>query len=517
MIIDGNRLYLQRYWKYETMVAEAILTRCAPVDAHDRDRQWSHQPGSGWPDTDPDQQRAIAAALSQRFTVISGGPGTGKTFTIAQIIALIDTLQTVPPKRILLAAPTGKAAARLQEALEKAFRSLSEKNIAGKIRIKAQTIHRLLGAIPNTSRFRHNADNPLAADVVIVDEASMIDLAMMSTLMDAVPPSARLILVGDKDQLASVEAGAVLGDICGGNVMTLGMVAADDDATLPDGRGNVPSAGISANIIVLRKNYRFGEHSGIHRLGQAVKNGDADLALSLLRNSEFPDIVCKTMVSGSDFENALTEKAVNEIEPLFSIGALPDLIAKSMDFKILTAVRKGPVGVESLNAMVEDNLMARGAIHSGSASDSAWYHGKPVMISRNDYYQNLFNGDIGIAVAGDRGDSGDIRVAFERGRDNIHYLVPEQLPPHETVYAMTVHKSQGTEFDKVVLILPDNDIPLLTRELIYTAITRARLSVEIWAREDILKHAIGRCTVRASGLRSALWDKPAFDPGLHPR
>ena len=201
----------------------------------------------------------------------------------------------------------------------------------------------------------------------------------------------------------------------------------------------------------------------------------------------------------------MTEKAVRHIVPLFDLDTLADLLAKLMDFKILTAVRKGAVGVESLNGMLEHILTAHGTIRTGFESNASWYHGKPVMISRNDYQRNLFNGDIGVAVDPKRSGSGNIRVAFQSSGDSIQYLVPEQLPPHETVYAMTVHKSQGTEFNTVVVVLPDSDIPLLTRELIYTAITRARRSVEIWAREDILKKAIGRGVVRASGLRDALW------------
>ena len=508
MILDGYRLYLQRYWRYESRVAEGITARCtrAPVDPSDRVDTDGFHPG--WMKGDPVQQRAMAAALNQWFTVISGGPGTGKTVTIAAIISLLITRQLAPAQRILLAAPTGKAAARLQEALESALRSFPDDNPCRHSCITAQTVHRLLGAIPDGSRFRHDADNPLAADVVIIDEASMIDLALMSRLMDAVPASARLILVGDKDQLASVEAGAVLGDICGGPAPRAARKAAPDDAPYGVAESSTDRAPalISDHIVVLQNNYRFGENSGIHRLGQAVRQGDAESAFSLLNDPRFADVSWKALAPDADLEAELREKTLTEVAPLFSIDALPDLIARLMGFKILTAVRKGPLGVASLNSTVERILKANGFVAAGSGSDDAWYRGKPVMITRNDYHQSLFNGDIGVAVARLQGGPADLQVAFESAGGTIRYIVPEQLPPHETVYAMTIHKSQGTEFDKVLLILPRNDSPLLTRELIYTAITRARRSVEIWSREDVFKNAVDRCINRASGLRDTLWN-----------
>ena len=211
------------------------------------------------------------------------------------------------------------------------------------------------------------------------------------------------------------------------------------------------------------------------------------------------------MAADEDLEADLTEKTLTEVAPLFSIDALPDLIARLMDFKILTALRKGPLGVAALNLTVERVLKANGFVSAGSGSIDTWYRGKPVMIARNDYHQSLFNGDIGVAVARLQEGREDIQVAFESAGGTIRYIVPEQLPPHETVYAMTIHKSQGTEFDKVLLILPRNDTPLLTRELIYTAITRAKRSVEIWSSEDILKNAVDRSISRASGLRDMLW------------
>jgi exodeoxyribonuclease V alpha subunit len=507
MILDGNRLYLQRYWKYEATLAASILSRCDETSPGTAMPGWNDLAVPPLQGQDPDQQRAIAAALSHRFTVISGGPGTGKTHTIATIIAMFNRLQRTPPGRILIAAPTGKAAARLQEALDDAFMILSGGGLIDALPITARTVHRLLGAVATTSRYRHHRDNPLAADVVIIDEASMLDLALAAKLFDAVPPDARLILVGDKDQLASVEAGAVMGDICGGpdfDSTEAGHPAAPIRRT-PAGR----RVDLSNHIVILQKNYRFKEDSGIHRLGQAVKKGAVDTALSLLEDSAYPDITWRRLSSGPSFEAALQEKTERGIMPLFSMASLPDLLAQLVDFKILTAVRRGPLGVGALNAMVESMLRAGGRIPTTVEAGESFYHGKPVMISRNDYQLNLFNGDIGIALSAGRHGRGALQVAFQNTNGDIHYVVPEHLPPHETVYAMTVHKSQGTEFGSVLLILPEGDLPLLTRELIYTAITRAKRSVEIWALEETLRHAIGRRILRTSGLRPRLWNLPA--------
>jgi exodeoxyribonuclease V alpha subunit len=472
MILDGNRIYLQRYFKYEAAVARAILKRCD-------DHRGIDLPGDAPMRGDADQQRAAASALQRGFTIISGGPGTGKTFTIAAIIENLTARRFTTPDRILLSAPTGKAAARLQEAIQ-------ERNLP----VEAKTVHRLLGAIANSARFRHDRDNPLAADLVIVDEASMIDLALMAKLLDAVPPEAHIVLVGDKDQLASVEAGAVLGDICGGH-----------------DQGSAADKGISDNIVVLKKNYRFGADSGIHQLGQAVTSGDADQALDLLKDPDNTDILLKPLPSAKDLELAVNRKVTANIAPLFSTSNAEQQLDQLMQFKMLAALRQGRFGVVGLNAMVEGELVRQGIVRPAHAQTGVWYPGKPVMVTRNDYHQNLFNGDIGIAVADGQDGISRLKMAFRSVRGRIQYLPPEQLPPFETVYAMTVHKSQGAEFDQVVLVLPDRDFPLLTRELIYTAITRARHSVEIWADETVLRQAIRRRIDRSSGLRDALWPK----------
>lgn len=496
IVLDGSRLYLQRYWKYECLVARGVLDRC------NRARELSGQVPPFDPrsisriyEVDEDQHQAIYTALTKRLAVISGGPGTGKTFTIAQIILAMLRLGNNGGMRIRLAAPTGKAAARLQEALEHAFEILRKDGQAIPTGImQAETIHRLLGAVPGKSRFLFNADNQLPAEAVIIDEASMIDLALMAKLIQAVPDTSRLILVGDKDQLASVEAGAVLGDICWGR-------QTDDPSQ------ERPHHGLDKHIVVLKKNYRFDPESGIDALGAAVKAGDEDRSLALLKSSAKQDIEHKPFGIPKEMEAALERLVAETIAPAFQARDARKALLQLNTLKILSPLRKGPLGVEALNKRVEQILLRNDVIRPFEGALPTWYPGRPVMITCNDYFRNLFNGDVGIALDAGTADTPGLQVFFPDPEQRVRHLSPEQLPAHETVYAMTVHKSQGSEFDRVVLILPDSDVPLVTRELLYTAITRARRRVEIWGHADILKKAIARRMRRASGLRHALWER----------
>lgn len=506
MILDGSRLYLQRYWQYETAVARGILERCTGSAPSSRSIppygvSGDDLPGAG----DPDQRRAVTAALNRRFAVISGGPGTGKTFTVAQIIVWLQRLSPARNVRIKIAAPTGKAAARLQEALDQAFETLRQMNmeIADDI-CQAETIHRMLGAVPGRTRFRYNDRKQLPADVVIVDEASMIDLALMAKLVQAVPTCARLILVGDKDQLASVEAGAVLGDICAGlqTEDVLHKSPGMPGATFSRASLDRPLAG---HIVVLKKNYRFDADSGINELGAAVNAGDAARAMKLLDNDAKHDIVLKSFHAREDMEASLQRLVMEKIAPAFDMHDPMEALQQINAMKILTPLRQGSEGVRSLNQWIERILIRNDVIEPDPGGDGQWYAGRPVMIACNDYYHNLFNGDVGMTMAGRLNGDRSLKVFFPDATRNVRALVPEQLPAHETVYAMTVHKSQGTEFDMVVLIMPDMDVPLLTRELLYTAVTRARKRVEIWGRREILEKTVARRIRRASGLKQALW------------
>jgi exodeoxyribonuclease V alpha subunit len=430
--------------------------------------------------------------------VISGGPGTGKTTTIVRIIVALHRLAADKAPRILLAAPTGKAAARMQEALFHGMAELLSDSESGFVpdAIEAKTLHRLLGILPGKNRIRYTPEFPIPADVIIVDEASMIDLALMARLMQAVPFDARLILVGDKDQLASVEAGSVMGDICAG-VSSFGTEDDDESAKA--------NAELSNHMVVLRKSYRFKADSGIEELGRAINGGSGGEVMDLLADVGKGNIDFKPIAAFGEIEKDLPRLVLETIAPVFDTADPLAALARFDQFKILTPVRKGPCGVEAINQLVEATLRRHGIINPAPGSGGQWYPGRPVMMNRNDYYHHLFNGDVGIATVTHIGGIPRVRVGFPDGQGQIRYLYPEQLPDHETVYAMSVHKSQGAEFQHVVLILPDKDSPLLTRELIYTAVTRARQTVEIWGRQEILTAAVRRRIHRASGLRKKLW------------
>ncbi|MEJ2158142.1 MAG: exodeoxyribonuclease V subunit alpha [Desulfobacteraceae bacterium] len=495
-------MYLERYWNYEKFVAQWILERSQrhlPENAiPDLDAIIEAVSGKG--KVDPDQTRAVRVALKNRFTVISGGPGTGKTTTIARIIVAFHRLAADKSPRILLGAPTGKAAARMQEALHHGMAELLGDDEAGIISdpIEAKTLHRLLELSPGKNRVRYTPESPMAADVIIVDEASMIDLALMARLFQAVPSEARLILVGDKDQLASVEAGSVMGDICAG-VSTSG----EDDC---GGKSRtVVGRQLTNHMVVLKKSYRFTSGSGIEALGRATNAGNSRLVADLMADADAGHLNFKEIHEFRDLEANLQRLVIEHIAPVFTTSDPLGAIAQLGQFKILTPYRKGPFGVEAVNQLVESTLRRQGVIEPVPGWRGQWYAGRPVMINRNDYFHHLFNGDVGITMMVHEGGEPQVRVGFPYGRGAIRYLAPEQLSHYETVYAMSVHKSQGTEFEKIVLILPDRDSPLLTRELIYTAVTRARQTVEIWGQREILSAAVERRIQRASGLRNKLW------------
>lgn len=449
---------------------------------------------------------AFTTAL-KKFCVISGGPGTGKTFTIAKILALLLELNKSRPLRIALAAPTGKAAARMQEAIRTAREGLNcSEKIKAAIPGEASTIHRLLKTIPNSPYFRYDAKNPLPADVVVIDEASMVDLALLSKLSDAVPRDSRLILLGDKDQLASVEAGAVLGDICDtGNEHgfsrqfrnTYQRITGETLVVKNEGQ---EEPGIRDSIVQLRKSYRFGPSSGIGAVSQAVKEGNSARALDLMKGAVHEDIRWQALPRPEALSASLKELVVRGFAEYLREDNPLEAINVFGSFRILCALREGPFGVQGLNLLVEQILRKEGLIRK----EGPWYPGRPVMVTKNDYNLRLFNGDIGITLA-DPGGNYQLRVFFPSPDGGIRKFPPLRLPDHETVYAMTVHKSQGSEFNQVLHILPDVSARVLTRELVYTAITRAKEKVEVWGREEVFHTAVSRRITRASGLREALW------------
>jgi len=450
---------------------------------------------------------AAFVSVTKCFCVISGGPGTGKSTVIAKILALILEQAGDRKMRIALAAPTGKAAARLQEAIQKGKEMLpAEDHFKEAIITEASTIHRLLGTVAGSPYFRHNAENPLPVEVVVIDEASMVDLALLSKLVQAVPADARLILLGDRDQLASVEAGAVIGDICNtGHVHGFSGEFCKKIEEITGGRiDTIPESGSEPDIrdcvVQLEKSYRFGKDSGIGALSRAVNRGDGDTAMSLLKNGEYDDIKWKVLPPPNVLERALRETVIECYKPYLKAEDPLKIFHLFERFRVLCALRKGPFGVSALNLLVEQVLKKEKLIDP----DRPWYQGRPLLITRNDYNLELFNGDIGIILP-DPASNNDLRAFFMSANGLLRKFLPVRLPEHETVYAMTVHKSQGSEFDSVHLLLPDRDTPVLTRELIYTGITRARKGVEVWGTDRVFLKGVGRRTLRASGLRDALW------------
>lgn len=512
LILDEKDcLYLQRYWQYEKDIAEFILSRAAVNNELNIDGLPLREKLDDYFNKDKKeniswQRVAAAAALLKNFLIISGRPGTGKTTTITRIMAFLLEM-TGANMRIALAAPTGKAAARLQESVKKTKEKINcPDSIKEKIPETASTIHRLLGSISGSPYFRFNKKNKLPFDLVIVDEASMIDLPLMAKLMDAITNNATLILLGDHNQLASVDAGVVLGDICGNFAANIYSADFFERIKNMSGEsitvGDIPP-GVQDCIIQLQQNYRFAEQSGIGVLSRAVEEGNTDVTLNLLQSEKYPDI------SWTNIEN---EKSLRRLQTIIiekykdyltavNIGFTSDeMVFDLFDrFRILCALRVGSWGTERINSYIEKVLADEGLINSRSA----YYEGRPVMVVQNDYGLNLFNGDVGIILK-DKDDNNQQKVFFRDNKGSIRKILPARLPRHETVWAMTVHKSQGSEFEKVLLILSDKDIPVITRELVYTGITRAISKVNIWAGKEILSKAISRRISRQSGLADAL-------------
>jgi exodeoxyribonuclease V alpha subunit len=507
---DRGRLYLYRYWEYEQRLAESIKQRLSIPIAQPPAKFLQQQLDRLFPrstDFGTDWQRVAAcAAVQRKFCIISGGPGTGKTYAAARIIAILieQALHTGTAPAVALAAPTGKAAARLKEIIKKAKETLTCRDeVMAALPDDTFTVHRLLGPVLGTPYFRFNTRNQLPYDIIVVDESSMADLALMAKLFQAVPAHAHLILLGDRDQLASVEAGAVLGDI--GDTGTEHCYSPDfARMTLECGGGEVPSAAhehpMADSLVVLQKNYRFGTDSPIGAVSQAIREGNAERALHLLRSAGNENMVFRDAFAAGSLEAALREPVLCGYTPYLKAKDPYEASQRLAGFTILCALRRGPYGVESINPVVEHILKEQGLINPLSR----WYQGRPVMVNRNDYTVKLFNGDIGIIWPGASGNDGH-RVFFPALDGGLRSILPVKLPEHETVYAMTVHKSQGSEFDRVLIILPDRVTPVLTRELLYTAISRARHNVEIWGTEKILRYMINNPTRRTSGLRDALW------------
>lgn len=525
LILDeAGRVYLYRYWEYQDRLAQALRSRVesppAPYAVKDLRLRLDalFPPERGEVDW---QKVAALCAVRKSFCVVSGGPGTGKTTTVARILALLLGEAGHGGLRMALAAPTGKAAGRLQEAIKAAKDRMDCPDaVKASIPQAASTIHRLLGTIPGKAAFRHNEKNPLSVDVVVVDEASMVDLPLMSKLVQALPAQARLILLGDRDQLSSVEAGAVLGDICGTGeriAYSPEFARACEEAC---GQGPDPSLvalgpGVKPRdcVIHLEKSYRFSGESGIALCSRHIRENDADGVLGVVKEGKFKDLQWTPTTSPGRLVDALKGEIVQGFgEYLREVQALgrrtrddPDegigrVFERFEAFRILCTLNEGPCGVTGLNRMAEETLHRAGLLAQGGI----WVPGRPILILRNDYNLRLFNGDVGIVLP-DLGGESDLRVFFPGPDGRFRGLHPARLPEHETVFAMTVHKSQGSEFDEVLLVLPNRDSRVLTRELIYTAVTRAKKRVSVHGSEAVLRSALTRSMERLSGLSDALW------------
>jgi len=465
LVLDhAGRLYLRRFYEYETALAAAIRRRA------------SGNPGAG-----EGQDAAVTAALREKLTLISGGPGTGKTTTVRRILAGWVSEPGGETLRIALCAPTGKAAARLEEALREGFATLEDAAVRERLATlpRAGTLDSLLGTRPGCATPRHHAANPLPLDALVVDEASMVALPQMARLLAALPENARLLLLGDRDQLASVAPGSVLAD-------------------LVDAAG-VPASPLAGSLVMLRRNYRFGNESGIHRLAQAIRAGDAPQTASLLAKGG-DQISASPLPAPGGLAAALREPLLSGYGPALRERDPARALALLGEFRLLAAVRQGPCGVEELNLHAAALLHQAGLIRR----EGRFYAGLPLMITRNDPTVRLFNGDIGLILPEPGDPSGRLWAWFPDAEAGVRRIAPVRLPPHEPAYAMTIHKSQGSEFGEVHLILPERDLPLLTRELLYTGVTRARHRVHLWYDPALLAPAVERRAERLSGLRDAI-------------
>lgn len=563
LVYERGRLYLYRYWRYERQVANGVQTRLsesaglAPPPLKTLRTLLNVLFGPVQRQTEPDWQRlACALAARQHFAIITGGPGTGKTTTVVRLLALLQALHLAQrpqtnsmhappgwqPLRIRLAAPTGKAAARLSESIaaklgELPLDRLGGEELAHYIPSQVVTLHRLLGSRPHIRKRTYSADNLLPLDVLVVDEASMVSLSDMADLMAALPPKAKLVLIGDKDQLTSVEAGSVLGELCaraseGHYLPDVGeWLAEAAGQTLPKDKLDAKGRSLDQAVAMLRFSHRFAGESGIGRLALSVNEGDAAAVAALLEHptrdlaylrltapegQAFTRLVLDGQAEAGVTQHIQTREGYGHYlrqvaaEPESSDRAAYDAWAAKVlhahrSFQILTVLRKGPWGVEGLNVSIARVLYARGLI----PATSGWYIGRPVMVTRNNPALRLTNGDIGVVLpypAGE-GETKTMRVAFPDAEGaGVRWFAPNRLDDVETVYALTVHKSQGSEFNHSALVLPPSPTPILTRELLYTGITRASSFFTLInpGGEALIENAVLQRIHRSSGLADLL-------------
>ncbi len=522
LVLDAaGRLYLRRHFDLERRLAERLCALAAqPADAMQAgaddddlrarlDALFPPRAATAEGETVPDWQKLAAAlAMHNRLTLISGGPGSGKTTTVAALLGCL--LAREPGLRVALAAPTGKAAARMLEALRQRAAALPTE-LRARLPDAAHTVHRLLGATAEPGRFLHHAGNPLAVDVLVIDEASMLDLALATRLLDAVPPGARLILLGDKDQLAAVEAGAVFSELTAtrgfraATAQRLAALAGVPETALP--RLADETAPLADCVVWLAGSHRFAHDSGIGRLAADINTGRGARALGWLRAGLDP---AATWIDDDAPRPGAATLAQLEAGYADYIAALHASTASATDarqafaafdrFRALAAVHDGPRGVAALNTHLERALRAALAHPLDRGAASPWYPGRPVIVRRNDPALGLYNGDTGLCLI----ENGRLVALFPTADGGHRAIAPARLPAHDTAVVLTAHKSQGSEFDHVLLVLPATVQRVLTRELLYTAVTRAARRVTLAGSATVFTAACATPIRRLSGLGARL-------------
>jgi len=514
LILDTEgRIYLHRYFDYECRLARRLS---APLpgaqsaigkNAKDLLERLFAANAKRLGDRPDWQKIATALALERRLTIISGGPGTGKTTTVVNVLACL--IAGNPERRIRLAAPTGKAAARMLEAIRNNSTHLPAA-LRERLPAESFTAHRLLGVLPGSGTFRHHAANPLPIDVLVVDEASMLDLALATKLLEAVPASAHLILLGDKDQLAAVESGAVFSELSADPSLSNESVKRLSDLTgIPAARiecaTSLKPAGLTDCVVWLTENFRFEKNSGIGRLAAYVNAGEAEAAINFLgsgTDSGIEWVADANPVPAVAARQKIMDGMKSYLEAARTdLGDMPALFAALGGYRVLCAEREGPRGVNEINEVISQHFRRALEHPLDPGNRSEWYPGRPVMVLRNDYVLKLFNGDVGIVLPDA---SGTLMVYFPESNGSFRAVAPLRLPEHESAFATTVHKAQGSEFDHVLLLLPAKPNRGVTRELLYTAVTRSRSGVTIVGSAEVLEKAISSPTRRYSGLIARL-------------
>ena len=509
LVLDSSeRLYLSRYWQAEHDLAMSLQARLQSGKDNSNARNslplplldklfppQAEQSGPDW------QRVAAVVAARQHLCVITGGPGTGKTRTVARLLAVLQE-QATETLRIALLAPTGKAAARLLESLRNEEMQLQKQDLQLELPDVASTLHRALGYQPGRQGFSHNEGFPLPFDVVLVDEASMVDLTLMHSLVTALAPDTRLILLGDRDQLASVEAGNVLGDIVGDATPARYSEAQRKEliehcAGFSAIDAQEQAGGMADAVVELQHSYRFDEQSGIGHFARAVNAGDADAACAVGKEPAFQDL---QFISPElePLQNHLLAHAVPSAVKVIESSSVEEALKTSVAYQVLCALHKGPRGVEQINQFIESRLVRLGH----RQPSQLWYKGRSILVTRNDPGTGLYNGDTGLIWPDE---NGHMMAWFKDGEGATRAVAPGRLPSHQTCFAMTVHKTQGSEFTRVLLVLPEPPQTLLSRDLLYTGITRARKAAQVYASTESIRVACETKRARASGLRDHLW------------